>query len=185
MLSEASEFFSDDGEPSSMLPRPNDMKHTGRYEVEIGLEDLLPRLWRFAISLTRNDTAAEDLVQDTCIRMLEKAEQFRPGTHLDRWGFTVMVNIFRSGLRRKPHQPMDDEAMAMVEDEKPLPDKLVFVNEVLAEIERLPEGQRSLIVLVYGEGFSYREASEVLGIPLGTVMSRLYAARGKLAHLAS
>ena len=126
---------------------------------------------------------AEDLVQGTCLRMLEKWQHFRPGTHLDRWGFTVMANLWRSSLRKKVPQLMDEEAMERVEDEAPLPDDNFFVGQVLDAIDTLPEAQRSLVVLVYGEGFSYREASEILEVPIGTVMSRLHTARAKLAHL--
>ncbi|MEM0927964.1 MAG: RNA polymerase sigma factor [Pseudomonadota bacterium] len=152
-------------------------------EVEAGIEALLPRFWRFAISLTRDPQKAEDLVQDTCLRMLEKWEYFRPGTHLDRWGFTVMANLWRTGLRRKVPQLLDEEAMERVEDYAPLPDRNLFIGQVLDAIDALPEAQRSLVVLVYGEGFSYREAAEIMDVPIGTVMSRLHTARAKLAHL--
>ncbi|MEO1656501.1 MAG: RNA polymerase sigma factor [Pseudomonadota bacterium] len=152
-------------------------------EVEAGIEALLPRFWRFAISLTRDPQLAEDLVQDTCLRMLEKWQHFRPGTHLDRWGFTVMANLWRSNLRRKTPQMLDDEAMERVEDNAPLPDRHFFVGQVLDAIDALPEAQRSLVVLVYGEGFSYREAADIMDVPIGTVMSRLHTARAKLAHL--
>lgn len=169
-------------EPSAPLSRQRDMCAQTN-EVEAGIEALLPRFWRFAISLTRDPQMAEDLVQGTCLRMLEKWQHFRPGTHLDRWGFTVMANLWRSSLRKKVPQLMDEEAMERVEDEAPLPDDNFFVGQVLDAIDTLPEAQRSLVVLVYGEGFSYREASEILEVPIGTVMSRLHTARAKLAHL--
>lgn len=170
-------------EPVHALSRRKDMC-TQTNEVEAGIEALLPRFWRFAITLTRDPQKAEDLVQDTCLRMLEKWQQFRPGTHLDRWGFTVMANLWRSSLRRKVPQMMDDEALERVEDHALLPDSTYFVGQVLHAIDALPESQRSLVVLVYGEGFSYREAADILDIPIGTVMSRLHTARAKLAHLA-
>jgi len=154
-------------------------------EVELGLEALLPRLWRFAISLTRNETCAEDLVQDTCVRVLDKAHQFRPGTHLDRWCFTVMANVWRSGFRRKSIELMDEEALNRLEDEAALQDESLFANQVLQAIDKLPEPQRAVVVLVYGDGFAYREAADILAIPIGTVMSRLHAARKQLAHLAA
>lgn len=177
--------ISSDIEPEETICRPTTMVRTNPSEVEAGIEALLPRLWRFAITLTRDPVAAEDLVQDTCLRMLDRASQFRPGTHLDRWAFTIMANFWRSDLRRTVRRgnPADGE-LDKVEDETPGADQSFFARQVLDAVDALPEGQRSVVVLVCGEGFSYREAADILGIPIGTVMSRLHTVRSKLAPLA-
>jgi len=160
------------------------MEHCGAKEVEEGIEALLPRMWRFALSLTRNHQFAEDLVQDTCVRALDKAHLFQPGTHLDRWCFTVMANVHRSGFRKKVPEPVEDETLLQVPDTSPSPDKNLFSRQVLDEIDALPEAQRSVVILVYGEGFTYRETADIMNVPIGTIMSRLHTARERLAHLA-
>ncbi|MEM9837876.1 MAG: RNA polymerase sigma factor [Pseudomonadota bacterium] len=155
-----------------------------RHDVEQGLETLLPRLWRFAVTVTKDDTKAEDLVQDTCVRALQHADKFRAGTHLDRWCFTIMANIWRSSFRRKTPDLIEDEALNRVASQSPTPEASLYARQVLDQVDQLAEGQREVIVLVYGEGFAYKEAAAILDIPIGTVMSRLHAARSKLAHLA-
>lgn len=183
MLSQETASYAPNIEPNGTVPRPTDMRETKTNEVEDGLEALLPRLWRFAITLTKNGTQAEDLVQDTCVRVLDRAHLFRPGTHLDRWCFTVMANLFRSDLRKKRPELVSDEVLNAYGDQSPNPEGSFFSRQVLEAVDALPEAQRALVVLVYGEGLTYREAAEVLDVPIGTVMSRLHAARGKLAHL--
>ncbi len=156
-----------------------------RTHVVAELEALLPRLWRFAVSLTRDGAEADDLVQSTCVRVLEKWAQFRPGTHFDRWAMRIMANLHRSSRRaQRPTASLEESVEANhVASPAPGPDAYAQVTDVLSAIDALPEGQRAVVALVFGEGFAYREAADVLDVPVGTVMSRLHAARKALAHL--
>ncbi|MEL7485679.1 MAG: RNA polymerase sigma factor [Pseudomonadota bacterium] len=162
------------------------MSDASRQEVENGLEELLPRLWRFAMSITRRHDAAEDLVQMTCVRALSQADRYQPGTRLDRWSFTLMINLWRSHQRREGRSISEDiELHELSAPASQSPESVLFNRQVIQAIDSLPVEQRIIVTMVYGEGWTYREAAEVLSVPIGTVMSRLHAARKKLAHLSS
>lgn len=130
--------------------------------------------------LTSNKDAANDLAQATCLRALEKADSFHAGTHLDRWLFTIAHRMWLNDLRASAVRR--GGGLQAVEDID-LPDTGAdaetnyFVREVLQSVNALPEAQRSTVLLVYVEGFKYAEAAEILDVPIGTVMSRLAAAR--------
>jgi RNA polymerase sigma-70 factor, ECF subfamily len=160
------------------------MLHKSNAElVSSGLPALYPRLWRFCLVVTGKRQFAEDLAQATCLRALEKADLFEPGTHLDRWLFSMAQRIWLNELRsqavRRGGGLVAVEEIE-IEDKKPDPEANIFAREVLQALRGLPEVLRSTVLMVYGEGFSYREAAEILDIPVGTVMSRLAAARQKL-----
>ncbi len=155
-------------------------------EVQEGLPPLLKRLWRYGLVLSGDSDTAHDLVQATCLRALEKSEQFQPGTQVSRWVYTILRSIWMNELRSRRvrmGQGFVDPEIALVADGIREMETNLLARQVLREVERLPEGQREAVFLVYGEGLSYREAADILGIPQGTVMSRLAAARGKLADL--
>lgn len=149
------------------------------------LGELLPRLWRFALVLCRDRSVAEDLVQATCLRAIERARQFDPATRLDRWTFAILASIWKNELRRRG--TFERFAGAWALDLRPAadenPERAALARQVLALVERLPEAQRAIALLVYAEDYTYREAADTLGIPLGTAMSRLHAARLSLARL--
>ena len=146
---------------------------------------MLPRLWRYGLVLARNPETAEDLVQTTCVRALEKSSQFEIGTRLDRWLFTILRSIWINQLRehrvRSGRGVVDTEALTS--DGVREIETNIFAAQVLREVLDLPESQRETVLLVYVEGLTYREAAEVLKVPVGTVMSRLAAARLKLSGL--
>ncbi len=153
-----------------------------------GLGDISPRLWRYCLVLSGNRDTAEDLAQAACLRAIEKADQFEPGTHLDRWVFRIAQRMWLNDLRAQTVRRggglvsvHDTDLPESVTGEKMSPESNIFVGEVLSQVAALPQAQREAVMLVYIEGFSYKEAAEVLSIPIGTVMSRLAAARGKLA----
>ncbi len=154
--------------------------------VRDGLPAVYPRLWRYALSLTTKRDWAEDLSQQTCVRAIEKAELFDPNTHLDRWLFRMMHNLWINELRSRKVRtgaglvPVEDVGLP---DEKVKTEANIYASEVLSAVNALPEAQRACVMLAYVEGYSYQETADVLDIPIGTVMSRLSAARGKLAHL--
>jgi RNA polymerase sigma-70 factor (ECF subfamily) len=162
------------------------MSEASRREVREGLERSLKRLWRYALLLSRAPDVAEDLVQSTCVRAIERADQFTPGTQLDRWLFVILRSIWFNELRARRIR----EGGGFVEPEGALTvdgareqEMNIRAAEVLTAIGRLPEAQRETVLLVYGEGYRYAEAADFLGIPVGTVMSRLAAARSSLERL--
>jgi len=152
--------------------------------VRHGLDRLFPRLWRFCVVLCGDRNAAEDLVQVTCLRALEREKQFEVGTRLDHWVFqiarTVWLNQIRADKVRHGRGvvPVEDAGLIDFSAETNL-----SLAEVLTGIMTLPEPQRMTVLLVYVEGYSYKEAAEHLDIPIGTVMSRLAGARGRLSAL--
>ena len=157
-----------------------------RKEVEQGLPPLLKRLWRYGLVLSGDSDTAHELVQATCLRALERCEQFQPGTQLSRWTYTILSSIWKNELRSRRvrmGQGFVDPEIALVADGVQEMDTNLLARQVLKEVERLPDGQREAVFLVYGEGLSYREAAEILDVPQGTIMSRLATARAKLADL--
>jgi RNA polymerase sigma-70 factor (ECF subfamily) len=164
------------------------MAITTHEEIRVGLPAHLARLWRYGLVLSGRGDVAEDLVQATCVRALERAAQFTPGTRLDRWLFAILHSIWLNEVRarriREGGGLVDAEA-ALSFDGREAIETNILAAQVLAEVQRLPEAQRSTVFLVYVEGLTYREAAEVLGVPIGTVMSRLAAARASLGELAA
>ncbi len=162
------------------------MSEASRREVRSGLEPCLARLWRYALVLSRANDAADDLVQATCLRAIERADQFVPGTRLDRWLFAILRSIWLNEIRSRKIREgggfVDAEEALSVDGARQI-EANIFVTEVLQAISRLPEAQRETVLLVYGEGYSYAEAAGALGIPIGTIMSRLASARAALANL--
>lgn len=153
--------------------------------MRAGVPALYPRLWRFCFGLTGARDAAEDLAQATVLRALEKADKYTPGTHLDRWIFVIARRMWINERRRDVLRA--GQGLVPAEDAN-LPDQgldtetNIFARQVLDFVAKLPESQRETVMLVYVEGFAYREAAEMLEIPIGTVMSRLAAARKMLGH---
>lgn len=145
----------------------------------------LPRLRRYARALTGERFAADDLVQDTLERALSRFAQFRLGTKLDAWLLTIMHNLFvnqvRSQAARPPHEPIDEE---FVEPATPATQgDALGLRDLDRALARLPAEQREVLLLVSLEELSYDETAKVLGIPLGTVMSRLSRGRERLRAL--
>lgn len=153
-----------------------------------GLPGVYSRLWRFCLVLCKDRAQADDLAQTTCARALEKADQFTPGTHLDRWLFTMArrlwLNDQRAGRLRQGQGVVAIED-ADLADAGPSTETNILAREVFTMIQALPEAQRTTALLVYVEGQTYREAAEILDIPVGTVMSRLSALRKTInGHMA-
>ena len=146
------------------------------------LVDLIPRLRRYARALVGERAGADDLVQDTLERAWTKLHLYRRGTDLRAWLFTVMHNVHVNKLRAtRPTDPLDD-AMPELAQRAPQGDSLV-VRDLDRAIARLPADQRAVLLLVTLEEMSYEEVARTLGIPIGTVMSRLSRAREKLRLL--
>ena len=143
------------------------------------LVQLIPRRRRYARALAGDRTAADDLVQDTLERSWSKLHLYRRGTNLRAWMFTIMHNVYVNQLRAmRPSVPLDDEMPELTQPARES-DTLVL-RDLDAAIRRLPPEQREVLLLVALDDMSYGEAAATLGIPIGTVMSRLARAREKL-----
>jgi RNA polymerase sigma-70 factor (ECF subfamily) len=143
---------------------------------------LLGALRRYARSLTRDETQAEDLVQDTLVRAYERRGSFRSGGNLRGWLLSILHNSFVDGRRRHMAEARRlDQAAAFVDTEAPPEqESRVRLQQVHAAFMSLPDEQRAALHLVAIEGLRYQEAADVLKIPVGTLMSRLGRARATL-----
>jgi RNA polymerase sigma-70 factor (ECF subfamily) len=150
------------------------------------LAALLPRLRRFAHSLSRNASDADDLTQATIERALRSKAQWRAGTRLDSWLYRIMRNLWidttRSRARKDAREAPEEEGLTVGEDPRPGMEAALDLQRVMAALSQLPDEQREVVALILVEGFGYREVSEMLGLPIGTVSSRLV--RGRTALLA-
>lgn len=153
-------------------------------DAEALLEALIPALRRYAYALLRDHDAADDLVQDTLERALSRWSLRRSDGDLRAWLFTIQRNLHISALRqdrrRGPHVELDEgttpRAAATQEHGSE-------VQDILAALDQLPEEQKSLLLLVGVEDLSYDDAAKVMGVPIGTVMSRLSRGRQRLRAL--
>ncbi len=148
------------------------------------LVELIPRMRRFAAGLSGGADAGDELVQLACERLLRKQATLRPDTRLDSWLYRVIRNLHIDGIRARAARERNLHEVAYVaqlgrEADDTL-DKVVQVNEVEKAMRDLSAEHRAVLMLVCVEGLSYREASEVLEVPMGTVTSRLVRARGAL-----
>ena len=147
---------------------------------------LLPRLRRFAAGLTGSVHEGDDVVQTACLRALERYHQWEPGTRLDSWMFRIIRNLWLDRGKSAWNRLVRSDPDALVE----IPDhssgrQIELRNELSharAAIAALPDAQREVLLLVTVEGLTYEAAAEVLGVPLGTVMSRLARARVAVAR---
>ncbi len=142
----------------------------------------LPRLRRYARALTGDVTRADDLVQDTLERALAKLDLWQPGSDLRAWLFTLMHNLFVNQIRvRRPQETVMEDAL-----DEPVSGgqmEALAARDIHAALAQLSEEQRAVLLLVGLEQFGYAEAAQVLGVPTGTVMSRLSRARERMRQM--
>lgn len=158
---------------------PADPKHQ--------LVDLLPRLRRFAYALTGSLEEGDDLVQSACERALSRFHQWQPGTRLDSWMFRIVQTtwIDRVRARRVRAEEFDPDLL----ERQPAADcgsaveHRLLLEKTRAAMARLPEDQRAVLALISVDGLSYRQAADILGVPTGTVMSRLARGRARLYRM--
>ncbi|GAB2500062.1 sigma-70 family RNA polymerase sigma factor [Corynebacterium atrinae] len=156
---------------------------------------LLDQLYGGALRMTRNPTDAEDLVQETFLKAYKAFDSFKPGTNLKAWLYRIMTNTYINTYRKKQRQPAqswDEEISdhqlyttsshdstglesAEVEALKNMPD-----GKIAEAMNQLPEDYRMAVYYADVEGLAYKEIAEIMGTPLGTVMSRLHRGRKQL-----
>jgi RNA polymerase sigma-70 factor (ECF subfamily) len=146
----------------------------------------LDGLFSFALSLSRDRVAAEDLVQETYVRALRASRHPEEPSGIRSWLFTILHNVWRNERRRRAPEPLDTlperlEPRVAADVERAL-DSTATSERLAGAIEALPEAYREVVMLRYGEGFSYQEIADILRCPAGTVMSRLSRARSLLRH---
>lgn len=148
------------------------------------LVDHLPALRAFALSLTREGAAADDLVQDTIVKAWTNMDKFQPGTNLRAWLFTILRNTFYSSRRKTKREVNDTDGIhASQQATRPDHDGRLAMNDFRAAFAQLPDEQREALLLVGASGFSYEEAANMTGVAVGTVKSRANRGRRKLAEL--
>lgn len=143
---------------------------------------LLPRLRRFALALTKNREAAEDLLQSTVERALRKWDSFEKGRRMDSWTFKIMQNCwFDTRRSASAGMKFSDETVDVVgEDGRAVVESREEFARAREAFAALPDEQRAVLALVVLDGLSYAAAADALQIPIGTVMSRLARARASL-----
>ncbi|GFE63795.1 DNA-directed RNA polymerase sigma-70 factor [Litoreibacter roseus] len=154
-------------------------------ELKSDLIALLPRLRRFARSLTRSVPEADDLVQEACLRALSRSDQWDPAQPLDRWMFRITRNLWISEIRKRSvrlgqgHVPAEETHELVSTDTG---EDAVAATELHGHIAALPKELSAILLTVSVEGYSYAEAAELFDIPIGTIMSRIHRARKTLAQ---
>jgi RNA polymerase sigma-70 factor (ECF subfamily) len=166
-----------------------------RERFERDVIPLLPSLYGAAMRMTRNPSDAEDLIQETYLRAFRGFAGFQEGTNLKAWLYRILTNSFINTYRKRQREPQTVDGPDDI-DEWYLFDRLGARNvEVSAEsevldripdedvkqaLESIPENFRMAVLLADVEGFSYKEIAEIMGVPIGTVMSRLHRGRKAL-----
>ena len=168
-----------------------------RSRLEQAALEHIDALYRTALRMTRNASDAEDLVQEAYLRAFRSLHQFTEGTNLRAWLFRILTNTYINEYRRRQRRPtsssLDDieefylydhlvQSPVQPPDERPedVVVERLTIDNVIQAIESLPEEFRQVVLLADVEGFAYREIAEIVGIPVGTVMSRLFRARRRL-----
>lgn len=166
------------------------MQETPMSELQLSLIELVPALRARAIRLSADRVAAEDLVQDTIERALRFRDQYERGTNVRAWAFQILYSVFISGWRRRRREK--NAVMRLASDpcawtlprggSAPDAGPGALMRATRRKLDALPAGYRAVVVMVDLEERSYRDAARELGVPVGTVMSRLHRARKLLAE---
>ncbi len=138
----------------------------------------------FAISLTRNGSLADDMVQEALVKAWSNIESFQAGTNMRAWLFTILRNTYYSHHRKRSREVEDVEGVLSDSlAQKPDHDGRLQMRDFAVAFATLPEDQREALVLVGAGGFSYEEAAETCGVAVGTIKSRVNRGRARLVEL--
>jgi len=154
-------------------------------DLSLQLERQIPRLRRYAMALVGDPTRADDLVQDCLERAWSRVHLFRPGSDLRAWLFTILHNLHANAARRYNSRPME----VSLADDSHVPatpatqGHAVVLSELRTALTHVPDDQRQVLLMIGMEQMTYQEVAAVLGIPIGTVMSRLHRGRERLREL--
>lgn len=155
-------------------------------EFQIALVALLPRLRRFARALARDAADADDVVQIAVERALKARDQWQPGTRMDSWLFRIVRNAWIDETRTRGRHARifapEEDGASVGADPAPALEARIDLGKAQTAMQRLPNEQREAIALVLVEGLGYAEAADVLGIPIGTLTSRLLRGRAALVQ---
>ncbi len=154
-----------------------------RHRIEKKIEKYIPQLRRYSRALCGNTGEADDLVQDCLLRALEKSAQWKEGSDLRAWLFTLLHNIHVDKLRSRNRQPLTVELQDVIISTPHNQTGNLHLNEIDLFLQYLSRDHREVLLLVGLEGLTYDEVARILDLPKGTVMSRLSRARDHLRQL--
>jgi RNA polymerase sigma-70 factor (ECF subfamily) len=151
-------------------------------QVYAEIEDYIPQLRRYALALSHNPVAADDLIQESVARALMKSDLFNAGTNLRAWLFTIMHNIHISNTRRQKHigMPIDPDIAAATLSTQPSQEAPLVMKALNKAMQVIPDSQRVAVIMAGVEGMSYEEISQHLDVPIGTIKSRVSRGRDAL-----
>jgi RNA polymerase sigma-70 factor (ECF subfamily) len=151
-------------------------------DVNQAFEAQIPRLRRYALKLTRDAGAADDLVQESLLRGLDKLHLWEEGTNLGAWLQTILHNQFANQIRHARREGIVVELSEVAEPLscRPTQETGLELRDVRRALNKLPEGQRDAVLLIGLGGLCYSHAAKVTGAPIGTIRSRLSRGREKL-----
>lgn len=156
----------------------------GIVPVEQQIVECLPKLRAFALSLTYNTTAAEDLIQETALKAFANLDKYREGTNLIAWLFTIMRNSFHTQYRRNKRMVEDaDGSWAAKLASSPSQDDHIDCQMMRAALTQVPDKLREALFMVAVSGLSYEEAGRIMNVACGTIKSRVHRARKLLGQL--
>jgi RNA polymerase sigma-70 factor, ECF subfamily len=154
------------------------MSDSASCEFQALLTGFLPKMRIWAMALTRNSSAADDLVQDVAIKTLMASESFEPGTNFSAWVHRIMLNHFISSVRKqREYNDLDQVAEVGIRASQ---EDRTDLRELSTAIQRLPEEQKEALHLIAVEERSYEEVSGATGCAIGTLKSRVHRARMQL-----
>jgi len=151
-------------------------------QVYTEIEGFVPHLRRYALALCRNLADADDLVQESMARALQKSHLFLAGSNLRAWLFTIMHNVHMSALRRRKHigPPIDPDIAATILSVRPPQELALEMMALIKAMKGIPAAQREAVILVGVEEMSYEQTAEHLNVSIGTIKSRVSRGRDAL-----
>jgi RNA polymerase sigma-70 factor, ECF subfamily len=166
-------------------PTVSEVQTVTNADFRTQLVDLMPRLQRFSRGLTGSDADADDLVQSTLLRALDRLDQWQPGTRLDSWLYRIAQNLWIDQVRARRSRgtvsDLDELEVVVGSDGRVTTEAQLTLADTQRALAELPEEQRAVVLLVAVDELSYAEAAAALDVPIGTIMSRLARARRALA----